>query len=198
MKSILKHCAVVLSLACSLPAAAHQEIFLVTLNGSSEAPANVSPGIGDATVTFDLDLVTMRVEATFSGLTGNVSASHIHCCTANPGAATAGVASQTPSFTGFPTGVTAGTYDHTFDLTQAGSYNAAFITNNGGTVSTALNALLAGAATGKAYLNIHTSTFPGGEIRGFLTPAPVPVPAAVWLMGSALVGLLGLRRKRAI
>jgi len=29
-----------------------------------------------------------------------------------------------------------------------------------------------------------------------VTPSPVPVPAAVWLMGSALVGLLGVARRR--
>ncbi|CAI8735594.1 conserved exported protein of unknown function [Methylocaldum szegediense] len=39
-------------------------------------------------------------------------------------------------------------------------------------------------------------------VRGFhvdltITPAPVPVPAAVWLMGSALVGLIGMRRREA-
>ena len=31
-----------------------------------------------------------------------------------------------------------------------------------------------GVESGKAYLNIHTAAFPGGEIRGFLTPAPEP------------------------
>ena len=29
----------------------------------------------------------------------------------------------------------------------------------------------------------------------FCHPEPVPVPAAVWLLGSGLVGLIGLRRK---
>jgi hypothetical protein len=36
--------------------------------------------------------------------------------------------------------------------------------------------------------------------RGFhvdLRVAPVPIPAAVWLMGSALVGLIGMRRREA-
>ena len=28
-------------------------------------------------------------------------------------------------------------------------------------------------------------------------PKPVPVPAAVWLMGSAMAGFAGLRRKKA-
>jgi hypothetical protein len=32
----------------------------------------------------------------------------------------------------------------------------------------------------------------GGEPR----PTPAPVPAAVWLLGSGLVGLIGIKRKR--
>lgn len=34
-----------------------------------------------------------------------------------------------------------------------------------------------------------------GQVPLMLTPTAVPVPAAVWLFGSALVGLVGLRRK---
>lgn len=33
------------------------------------------------------------------------------------------------------------------------------------------------------------------DISANLTAAPVPVPAAVWLMGSALLGLMGMRRR---
>jgi len=38
--------------------------------------------------------------------------------------------------------------------------------------------------------------FAGGEIDAFADVAPVPVPAAVWLLGSGLLGLVGLRRQR--
>jgi len=31
---------------------------------------------------------------------------------------------------------------------------------------------------------------------GLGAPSAVPIPAAIWLMGSALVGLLGVRRKK--
>ena len=68
---------------------------------------------------------------------------------------------------GFPLGVTAGTYTRTFDMTDPASYNPAFVTANGGTTG-AEAALLAGLQAGQAYLNIHTTMFPGGEIRGFL------------------------------
>jgi hypothetical protein len=53
-------------------------------------------------------------------------------------------------------------------MTSAASYNPAFVTANGGTTAGAEAALLAGLEAGQAYLNIHTTMFPGGEIRGFL------------------------------
>lgn len=188
----------VASLALAQFATAHIVQYNVVLNGPSESPANASPGTGTGMVTVDLDLATLRVEASFSGLTGNTTASHIHCCTAVPGVSNAGVATQLPSFTGFPLGVTAGTYDHTFDLALASTYNAAYVTANGGTVSTAMNALLAGFDAGKAYLNIHTSTFGGGEIRGFLTPIPEPASGALGAAGFAWLALSRRGRKASV
>jgi hypothetical protein len=110
------------------------------------------------------------VELVFSGLTGNTTASHIHAPTAFPFnlTNTAGVATTTPTFAGFPLGVTSGTYSNTLDLTALSSYNPSFVTANGGTAATAEAALTAAIAEGRAYWNVHSSTFPGGEIRGFL------------------------------
>ena len=82
--------------------------YSATLDGASESPSNASPGTGTATVTFDTVLHTMSVQSNFSGLLGTVTAAHIHCCTATPGVGLAGVATTTPTFTGFPLGVTAG------------------------------------------------------------------------------------------
>jgi len=174
-------------------AQAHTVIYYATLSGAAEAPPNVSTGTGTATVTLDLDLVTMKVEVSFSGLTGNVSAAHIHGATAVAGTGTAGVMTMTPTFLGFPLGVTSGSYNQTFDMTLSSSYNAAFITANGGTVSTALNAGIAALDAGKAYLNIHTSAFGGGEIRGFLTPVPEAGTTSLALLTGATL----LRRRRA-
>jgi hypothetical protein len=135
---------------------------------------------------------TMEVQVTFSGLVGNTTASHIHCCVAPGG--NAGVATTTPTFTGFPLGVTSGTYDHTFDLTNASSYNPAFVTAEGG-VAGAEAALLAGLAADQAYLNIHSTTFPTGEIRGFLVPVPEPAsfPVVAALLG---FGAVIVKRRR--
>ena len=182
--------------ASALPALAHDQIYGVILTGSNEAPPNASGGVGTAVITFDLDLFTMRVQTTFVQLVGNVTASHIHCCTAVAGAGTAIVATTTPTFTDFPLGNTFGSYDHTFDMTLASSYNAAFITANGGSVSTAFTALLNGIDAGKAYLNVHSSFAPGGEIRGFLSPVPEPSSYALMLGGLAAIGMLVRRRRQ--
>jgi hypothetical protein len=138
----------------------------------------------------------MRVRVTFSGLLGDTTASHIHAATAIPGTGTAMVATTTPTFPGFPLGVTSGTYDQTFDMALASSYNPAFITANGGTVASAEAALAASLADGTAYLNIHTTVVPGGEIRGFLQV--VPEPSGLILLGIGSLALTALGRGRMI
>lgn len=173
-------------------------VYTASLSGAIEFPSNASPGSGFTTVTYDPVAHTLRVEATFSDLLGTTTAAHIHCCTVPPPfnfAATAGIATQTPSFSGFPLGVTSGSYDNTFDLTLASSWRAAFITANGGTPAGAEVALATGLDASTAYLNIHTSTFGGGEIRGFLAQVPEPVTLLLVGLGAAAVGVR--RRRRA-
>jgi len=182
--------AAVLSLASV--AAAHQIVYTASLSGPAEAPPNASPGVGFSTVTIDLDAVTMRVQLDFSGLLGNVTASHIHGLTALPFEGTAGVMTPVPTFPGFPLGGTSGSYDQTFDLTLASSYNPAFVTASGGTVGQALNVLLQSFDESRGYLNIHTNLFPAGEIRGFYTEVPAPGAAGVLV----LAGLFASRRRR--
>lgn len=138
----------------------------------------------------------MALHVDFSGLVAPSTAAHIHCCTAEPNTGTAGVATTVPYFAGFPIGVTAGTYNMTLDLLAASTYNPAFITAHGGTVALAEADLLAGLASGSAYFNIHSSTYPGGEARGFLSVAPIPEPGHLAMLAVGLVGLAGVRRWR--
>lgn len=172
------------------PAAAHTIVYTTSLSGANENPANDSEGTGSATVTVDFDLLTMRVEIGFSGLTGTTTQAHIHCCTAPPG--NVGVASEAPSFTGFPLGVSAGTFDRTYDMTLAASYNPAFVTANGGSLSAAFQALANGLDAGQAYVNIHSSFRGGGEIRGFLQA--IPEPGTLALLGIGLAAFAAGRR----
>lgn len=164
--------------------------YAAVLDGASEAPPNASPGQGLATVTIDTTAHTMRIEATFSDLLAATTVAHIHCCTAAAGTGTAPPASAVPTLPGFPVDVVSGIYDELFDLTDASSWNPAFIASHGGTVAGAESALLAGLAGGTAYFNIHTAQFPGGEIRGFLTSqVPEPASGALVLFGLVSLGM---------
>ena len=192
----MKRTSSVLALAAALlfgASVSHATIltFGATLDGPTEGTPSL--GTGFARVIVDDVADTMHVMATFSGLTTPTAAAHIHCCTPTAFSGTAGVATTTPSFPGFPLGVTSGTFDNTFDLTLASSYNPAFVSANGGTPASAEDALIAGMLAGRTYFNIHTTQFPGGEIRGFLA---VPEPSLISLLALGLAaGLIATRRK---
>jgi hypothetical protein len=161
-------------------------VYNATLIGATEVPSNASTATGSGTLTLTGD--SLAVFESFTGLVGGpAAAAHIHCCV--PPGTNAGVAIPFP---GFPN-ATSGTYSNTFDLTMASVYTSTFLTASGGTAAGAEAALITALNIGHAYLNIHDTTFPGGEIEGFATAA-TPEPGSMVLFGLGLAAMTISRR----
>ena len=158
--------------------------------------ASGASGSGAGYFEFDDSANTLLIDVNWSGLSGVTTVAHIHCCVTTAGTGTVGVAVTPTTLPGFPAGVTSGTYSITVDLTSASTYTAAFLSASDPADTGGAEArLLQGILDGKAYFNVHSNTFPGGEIRGFL--APVPEPGTFLLTGLGILGLLSFRRRRA-
>ena len=135
------------------------------MTGLEEVPPNASPGTGYA--LFDVDMVTgaFSYSMTAHNLTSTITAAHIH--RAPPG-------SNGPVI---------------FDLLPGGVWNNPVV--GSGTLSAAN---LAELVAGNLYVNVHTQTFPGGEIRGQIRL--VPEPGALAAVGIGVAGLIAARKRR--
>ncbi|AHG93848.1 CHRD domain containing protein (plasmid) [Gemmatirosa kalamazoonensis] len=134
--------------------------FVTTLSAANERPVVNAPGTGTATVTFTSSvpggpLTGGTYTVTVQGLTGAPTASHIH--------APADVNTSTGVLLNFnPASVT----------TTSGTFSAGFSQADMRNQAVSIDSLVKLVRAGLAYVNVHTSTNPGGEIRGQLVPKP--------------------------
>ena len=131
--------------------------FRTHLTGSQEVPANLSGGQGQA--IFRVEGLEIHFKLITANL-DNITQAHIHCGPAHdngpvvvflfglaPPTANNGILSQ-------------GTFD-AGDFTPVGTRPAC-------SDIVTIDDLVAAMATGEAYVNVHTTAFPPGEIRGNL------------------------------
>ncbi|MDB4914481.1 MAG: domain containing protein [Gemmatimonadetes bacterium] len=133
--------------------------FKATMNAAGEVPSNTSTGSGTFTATLDTASNVFTYDVTFTGLTSPVNNGHIHG--PSLATATAGTTINFNTLAGatFSFGATSGTAHGTTTLNTATQITA---TMSGDSLKKLLFA-------GLTYANIHTTTNPGGEIRGQIT-----------------------------
>lgn len=145
-----------------------------SLTGSQEVPPNNSTATGTMVGLYD-DATNIITVTSFNlvGMSSALSGSHIHV--GNPGS-NGGVIVNIPVATSWMN-MGSGNYMYQgTSLTLPQANEAAFL-------------------TGGTYFNIHTSNFPGGEIRGQIIVTPVPEPATMMALAAG-VGFM-LRRRRS-
>lgn len=203
MRSAVATAALVALSLSAIPASADIIRWEATLTPDQEiAPPDITGfnPTGSATVQFDDVSNILGIDFSWSGLTGDATAAHIHCCVVSP----PGNAGVVLGFWNPPPDVARppdGAYSNSWDLDVDDPFTAAFVTANGGTpllafVTGLMPALSAGMpGLGQAYFNIHTAQNSAGEIRGDIIPAQVPEPASVLLLMSG-VALACRRRSR--
>jgi hypothetical protein len=171
-------------------------LFQAELTGAQETTPNNSTAFGSARFELNDAMTALTVEVTIWGLdfTGtqtattadNLTAAHIHALA--PGAPLNASGGVVWGFIGMPFNnnnpndglVTP--FANAVGGTFTGVWNAP--EGNGGTN---LTLQLQNILSGRTYINFHTTAFPGGEIRGAITP--IPEPASLTFLGLGLIGL---------
>lgn len=138
--------------------------FTVNLNGANQVPPNNSTGMGSGTLTLTGQTLSYNFGGpwTFSVTTGSINGP------AGPGS-TAPVLFNlgSPSFA-VPNPPDPGGY--------------AFVGTINNLAGTQINDLMAGLW----YVNVYSTTFPEGEIRGQITPVPEPSTSPLLCLGAGL------------
>ena len=170
MKTLLLLAGLAVGLLVTTPAHAVQTTIEVDIDGAQAGIA--SPGTGSATVIIDDVANTLFVSLTYQGLLYPTVDAHIHCCAPPLGSAPVIIPFVPP----FVLGDVQGSFENTFAITDEQEMQL---------------------LSGQSYINIHTSVFQAGEIRGNILPTPEPSTFAAIAVGLAALSVRGWRRARS-
>jgi len=143
-----------------------REEVLATLRGFKEVPSISSPASGRFKAVIDRKAGTIAYELSYSGLTGDIQQAHIHVGQRSVNGAVSVFLCQTEAAPD-PTGLAPRCPQRgkVTGLLQAANMVGGNIVNQG-IAPGEFNELIAAVRAGVAYVNVHSSTFPAGEVRG--------------------------------
>jgi Cu/Zn superoxide dismutase len=148
MKKPLLIVVIVVAMLATVSAAYADNLkFEAELSGAQEVPPVMTEGVGEA--KFESDGMSVDFELKWADLTTSAFAAHIHC----------GVTGMNG-----PVGVTLFSGAGGTEGEVTGGFTAPDAGNGCGWDD--LADVLGAMATGAAYVNVHTTQHPGGEIRG--------------------------------
>lgn len=143
-----------------VPSAAHAQVVTVTaqLTGAEETPTIINTGaVGNATITIDRAAQKITYRVNVYNLPSGLTASHIHV--------------GPPGITGPIIFNFAVTQNVSNDFAIVGEVTAADLVARAAQGINSFEDAIFAIASGNAYVNVHSSVNPGGEIRGQLCPA---------------------------
>jgi|SRR5262245_13246962 len=141
--------------------------FQDVMSGFEEVPALITGASGEFSAQISNDETEISYELSYSGLEGNVQQAHIHIGQAGVNAGVSVFLCGTPNFPGPP-----GTQTCPQSGTVTGTLTASNVIGPAGQGVSAgeFADLVRAIRAGVTYANVHSSKWPGGEIRAQIDP----------------------------